>query len=156
MSELTRVSLSIEKNLLDKLEAMAQSSGYQNRSEFIRDLVRERMIHAEWQAGQDVLGTLTVIYCHHQRGLTEKLVNLQHHWGGSVLAATHVHLSHEICAEMIMVKGKLQPGPLTTMLPFCLLDCLSRTFHGICGFAGTLFENHQYSLTSTHHILFGE
>lgn len=105
MSELTRVSLSIEKNLLDKLEAMAQSSGYQNRSEFIRDLVRERMIHAEWQAGQDVLGTLTVIYCHHQRGLTEKLVNLQHHWGGSVLAATHVHLSHEICAEMIMVKG---------------------------------------------------
>ena len=58
--------------------------------------------------------------------------------------------------EMIMVKGKLQPGPLTTMLPFCLLDCLSRTFHGICGFAGTSFENHQYSLTSTHHILFGE
>ena len=55
--------------------------------------------------------------------------------------------------EMIMVKGKLQPGPLTTILPFCLLECLSRTIHGIHGFAGTSFENHQYILTSTHHIL---
>lgn len=105
MGDLARVSLSIEAKLLDKLEAMAQESGYQNRSEFIRDLIRERMTHAEWQSGKDVLGTLTVIYCHHQRGLTEKLVNLQHHWGGHVLAATHVHLSHEICAEMIMVRG---------------------------------------------------
>lgn len=113
MSGLTRVSLSIEEPLLEKLESMAQESGYQNRSEFIRDLIRERMIHSEWQAGKDVLGTLTVIYCHHQRGLTEKLVMLQHHWGGHVLAATHVHLSHEICAEMIMVQG---PGDAVTSL----------------------------------------
>lgn len=105
MSGLTRVSLSIEEPLLEKLDAMAEESGYQNRSEFVRDLIREQMIHAEWQTGKDVLGTLTVIYCHHQRGLTEKLVMLQHHWGGHVLAATHVHLSHEICAEMIMVQG---------------------------------------------------
>ena len=113
MSGLTRVSLSMEENLLEKRETLAAESGYQNRSEFIRDLVRERLIHTEWQVGQDVLGTLTVIYCHHQRGLTEKLVNLQHHWGGSVLTATHVHLSHEICAEMIMVKG---PGEAVTGL----------------------------------------
>ena len=105
MGDLTRVSLSIDEKLLEKLEAMAQDSGYQNRSEFIRDLIRERMTNIEWQSGRDVLGTLTVIYCHHQRGLTEKLVNLQHHWGGTVLAGTHVHLSHEICAEMIMVRG---------------------------------------------------
>ena len=74
MGDLTRVSLSIDEKLLEKLEAMAQDSGYQNRSEFIRDLIRERMTNIEWQSGRDVLGTLTVIYCHHQRGLTEKLV----------------------------------------------------------------------------------
>ena len=56
--------------------------------------------------------------------------------------------------EMFMVKGKLQPGPLTTMLPFCLLEWLSRTFHGIRGFAETLFENHQYSLTSNRSYSF--
>ena len=97
MSDLARVSLSLEASLLDQLEKLARDNGYQNRSEFIRDLVRERMARAEWEGGREVLGTLTVIYNHHQRGLTEKLVTLQHHWGGHVLAATHVHLSHEVC-----------------------------------------------------------
>ena len=106
MSDLARVSLSLEAPLLEQLEKLTRDNGYLNRSEFIRDLVRERLARAEWEGGQEVLGTLTVIYRHHQRGLTEKLVTLQHHWGGHVLAATHVHLSHEVCAEMIMVKGR--------------------------------------------------
>ena len=105
MSDLARVSLSLEASLLDRLEKLTRDSGYLNRSEFIRDLVRERLARAEWEGGREVLGTLTVIYNHHQRGLTEKLVTLQHHWGGHVLTATHVHLSHEVCAEMIMLKG---------------------------------------------------
>ena len=106
MSDLARVSLSLEAPLLGQLEKLARDNGYLNRSEFIRDLVRERLARAEWEAGGEVLGTLTVIYNHHQRGLTEKLVTLQHHWAGHVLAATHVHLSHEVCAEMIMLKGR--------------------------------------------------
>ena len=74
MSDLARVSLSLEASLLDQLEKLARNNGYQNRSEFIRDLVRERMARAEWEGGREVLGTLTIIYNHHQRGLTEKLV----------------------------------------------------------------------------------
>ena len=72
---------------------------------FVRDLIRDRIAHEQWDTGSTVLGTLTVIYNHHQRGLTETLVDLQHHCGETVLASTHIHLTHELCAEMIMLKG---------------------------------------------------
>ena len=106
MSEITRVSLSLESPLLEKLDRLAAENHYQNRSEFIRDLIRGELTRQEWNRNDEVLATLTVIYNHHQRGLTEKLVELQHHCHETVLAATHVHLSHEICAEMIMIRGR--------------------------------------------------
>lgn len=105
MPELARISLSIETPLLEKLEELTSAGGYENRSEFIRDMIRERLTRKQWDSGEDVLGTVTVVYNHHRRGLTEKLVELQHHSLDRVLASTHVHLSHEICAEMIMVRG---------------------------------------------------
>lgn len=105
MSDLARISLSLEAPLLEKLDSMTKEHGYENRSEFIRDLIRERLTSEQWRLGSEVLATLTLIYNHHQRGLTEKLVELQHHCGEKVLASTHIHLSHEICAEMIMLRG---------------------------------------------------
>ena len=106
MSGITRVSLSLETSLLKKLDALAGESDYQNRSEFVRDLIRELLTRKQWKSDEEVIGTLTLIYNHHQRGLTEKLVELQHHCPEHVLAATHVHLTHELCAEMIMLRGK--------------------------------------------------
>ncbi len=105
MSDLARISLSLEESLLGQLDALTQASGYENRSEFVRDLIRDRIAHEQWDTGSQVLGTLTIVYNHHQRGLTETLVDLQHHCGEQVLASTHIHLSHQICAEMIMLKG---------------------------------------------------
>ncbi len=105
MSNLERVSLSLEQSLLENLARLVRENGYENRSEFIRDLIRERLVREQWKKGEEVIGTLTLIYNHHQRGLTEKLVELQHHCVERVLASTHVHLSHEICAEMIMLRG---------------------------------------------------
>ena len=105
MSEITRVSLSLETSLLEKLDSLTRENDYQNRSEFIRDLIRDQLTRKQWDHDEDVIGTLTLVYNHHQRGLTEKLVELQHHCRETVLAATHVHLSHEICAEMIMIRG---------------------------------------------------
>ncbi len=105
MSELARVSLSIEEPLLKSLEKLTRASGYENRSEFIRDMIRDRLTLEEWKSGADVIGTVTLIYNHHHRGLTEKLVELQHDSLAHVLVSTHVHISHEICAEMIMVRG---------------------------------------------------
>ncbi len=106
MSELVRISLSLEDSLLDKLTEMVNESGYENRSEYIRDLIRDRIISEQWESGHEVVASVTLVYNHHQRGLTEKLVELQHHCGEQVLASTHLHLSHEICLEVIMIRGK--------------------------------------------------
>ena len=106
MSELMRVSLSLENSLLEKLESLLAARGCGNRSEFIRDLIREQLARREWESGDEVLGTITLIYDHHRRGITEKLVAIQHDCAEHILAATHVHLSHEICAEMIMIRGR--------------------------------------------------
>ena len=113
MSEIARVSLSLDAALLEKLDRMARENDYENRSEFIRDLIRGQLTRDQWKNDEEVLGTLTLVYNHHQRGLTEKLVELQHHCHGSVLAATHVHLTHELCAEMIMLRGR--PSEITEL-----------------------------------------
>lgn len=106
MSELIRLSMSIEKSLAKKLDALAAEAQYANRSEFLRDLVRNAAVVKQWKSNEEVLGTLTILYDHHQRGLTEKLTSIQHDHGGEILAATHLHLTHHLCAEMIMVRGK--------------------------------------------------
>ena len=106
MSELARLSFSIEESLLAKLEQLVRQSSYANRSEFIRDMIRARLVERQWQNNEPVLGTVTLIYDHHARRLSDKLNELQHHHHGAVLATTHVHLDNHICAEMIMVKGR--------------------------------------------------
>jgi CopG family nickel-responsive transcriptional regulator len=106
MPGIVRLSISLEKPLLEKLERLVADSRYTNRSEYLRDLIRQRLVEQEW-AGQrqEVIGTITMVYDHHSRRLSDKLVEIQHEHHEHVLAATHVHLSRRLCAEMIMVRG---------------------------------------------------
>ena len=106
MADLVRVSLSIEEPLLEKLERMRKAQRYTNRSEFIRDMIRDRLVEQEWERDQDVVGTVTLVYDHHHRQLSEKLTHLQHHHHELVLATTHVHLNKDMCVEVIVVKGR--------------------------------------------------
>lgn len=106
MSDLVRFTVSIERSLFDKLEKEVADHDYRNRSEFVRDLIRSYMVDQEWQTNSVLLGTISLLYDHHTRGLTERLTEQQHHFSGTVLATTHVHLDHHLCAEMIMVRGK--------------------------------------------------
>lgn len=106
MSELVRMSFSIEKPLADKLEQLVDRRGYTNRSEFVRDMIREQLVQEEWEGDQLVLGTITLIYDHHKRRISEKLVDLQHDHHDAVLASTHVHLSAHLCAEVVLVEAK--------------------------------------------------
>ena len=106
MPELTRLSFSIECSLEEKLEDLVAQSGYGNRSEFIRDLIRDRLVDREWQQNGDTVGTITLIYDHHAGTVAEKLTDLQHDHHDLVLAATHVHLDHQLCAEVIICHGK--------------------------------------------------
>ncbi|MCK5113830.1 MAG: nickel-responsive transcriptional regulator NikR [Phycisphaerae bacterium] len=106
MSDLVRLSLSIEKPLFKQLEKMVTDGNYSNRSEFIRDMIRGRMVDEQWESGGEAIGTISLVFDHHARGLAAKLTHQQHHFPGTVMATTHIHLDKNLCAEMIMVKGK--------------------------------------------------
>jgi CopG family nickel-responsive transcriptional regulator len=106
MAELIRMSLSLEKPLFDRLEKLVARSGYTNRSEYVRDMIRGQLVRQEWDSNAEVLGTITLVYDHHRRRLGEKLTDLQHEHHHAVLAATHVHLTHDLCAEVILVRDK--------------------------------------------------
>ncbi len=106
MTTLSRFSIAIEQGLLDRLEKLVKKSKYANRSEFVRDLLRRRLVEEEWKADKEVVGTITLVYDHETRELSKKLTHLQHHHHKTILATTHVHLDEHICAEMILTKGK--------------------------------------------------
>lgn len=106
MSDLVRLSFSIEQPLVEQLEQLVTDNNYSNRSEFIRDLIRAKLVAQQWENNEEVLGTITLVYNHHSRLLSDKLIELQHHHHAMILATTHVHLNADLCAEMIMVKGR--------------------------------------------------
>lgn len=106
MSQLVRLSFSIEAPLLQQFENLVATHQCENRSEFIRDLIRAKVVESEWENNQEALGTITLVYDHHARLLSDKLIELQHHYHDLVLATTHVHLNQDLCAEMVMVRGK--------------------------------------------------
>ncbi|NLF31301.1 MAG: nickel-responsive transcriptional regulator NikR [Planctomycetes bacterium] len=106
MSDLVRFSVSIEQPLFEQLEKQVARSAYSNRSEFIRDLIRNHIVEDQWRCDAESLGTISLLYDHHCRGLSERLTHEQHHFPGRVLATTHVHLDEHLCAEMIMVRGR--------------------------------------------------
>jgi len=106
MGELVRTGLSLEKELLEKFDAVIHRKGYQNRSEAIRDLIREHLVQAAADENKVIVGTLTMVYDHHQPNLSAKLIEAQHAAASKVLAATHVHLDHHHCLEVVILKGR--------------------------------------------------
>jgi CopG family nickel-responsive transcriptional regulator len=106
MSGLTRTGVSIEEDLLAKFDRAIASRGYKNRSEAIRDLIRDSLVEEEIGLNKPVVATLSLIYDHHSPNLSDKLNEIQHHSHGNVLAATHVHLDSENCLEVVIMKGR--------------------------------------------------
>jgi CopG family nickel-responsive transcriptional regulator len=107
MGELCRIGVAINEPLLAKFDQLIKRRGYANRSEAFRDLIRNELVGAVWESKDgEVFGTVTLIYDHHVRLLTEKLVELQHKYHGSILSSMHVHLDHDNCLEVILVRGK--------------------------------------------------
>ena len=106
MPELVRLSFSIEKSLLKQLERLTREDHCENRSEFIRGLIRNRLVEEDWRRDREALATITLVYDHHSRQLSKKLLELQHHHHTEIMASTHIHLDEHRCAEMIMMKGR--------------------------------------------------
>jgi CopG family nickel-responsive transcriptional regulator len=106
MAELIRTGVSIEGSLLAQFDRVIAKRGYQNRSEALRDLIRESLISEAVDENQPVVATLSMIYDHHRPNLANRLIEIQHHAHGSVLAATHVHLDEANCLEVVIMKGR--------------------------------------------------
>ena len=108
MAKIERVSLAIERKLLSRFDALVERSGHQNRSEAVRDLIRNRLIEEEWvgPAGGDAVATVTLVYDHSQRELADQLLEVGHHHHDSVMATMHVHLDHDHCLEVIALRGQ--------------------------------------------------
>ncbi len=106
MPQLTRTGVSLEDDLLKEFDRLIARRGYGNRSEAIRDLIREALLAEMVESNKPVVGTLTIVYDHHVPNLAEKLTEIQHHAGAMILAATHIHLDRHYCLEVIIMKGR--------------------------------------------------
>ncbi len=105
MPELTRFGVSIESSLLEEFDNFIRERNYTNRSEALRDLIREALVRDEWSQGEQIAGGIAFVYDHHQRELVNKLLNIQHDYHDTVISSQHVHLDHDNCLEIIAVKG---------------------------------------------------
>jgi CopG family nickel-responsive transcriptional regulator len=106
MSDLTRFSVSLEADLLEAFDAFVREGSFATRSEAIRQLLRQRLTREAFEGDdQAVTAALTLVYDHHRPHLVEKLLALQHDHAEHVVASMHVHLDHERCMEVIVLKG---------------------------------------------------
>lgn len=106
MSELLRFGVSMERNLLENFDHFIQEHGFHNRSEAIRDLIREKLALEKGVSTHRVTGTVTIVYNHHIRNLTETITNIQHDYQKNILFSNHIHITHKYCMEVIVVVGE--------------------------------------------------
>jgi CopG family nickel-responsive transcriptional regulator len=107
MGELSRIGVAIDSDLLARFDDLIASRGYNNRSEAFRDLIRDELVEkAAGEPDTEVVGTLTLVYNHHVRMLSDKLTDLQHSHFHHILSTLHVHLDHDHCLEVLIIRGK--------------------------------------------------
>jgi CopG family nickel-responsive transcriptional regulator len=100
-----RFGVSLEPELLERLDGLVQAHRLPSRSEAIRHLVREQAAHDEWASGQDAAACVVLVYDHHRRDLVTRLVELQHEQRSLILASQHVHLDERLCLESVLLRG---------------------------------------------------
>jgi CopG family nickel-responsive transcriptional regulator len=109
MSSLERVGVSLDKELLEQFDELITRQGYTNRSEAIRDLIREHLSQEQLtKPTANAVAGIFLVYDHHSTALTHKLLHLQHDHVLHIIASTHIHLDHHNCLEIIIVKGKVK------------------------------------------------
>jgi CopG family transcriptional regulator, nickel-responsive regulator len=107
MSDLERHTIAIPQDLFAAFDKRNRRKGYKNRSEAIRDLIRESLVEEEWGDPEArVAATVTLVYDHHTRTLSAKLTDLQHDYSETIVSSVHVHLDHHNCLEVLVLRGK--------------------------------------------------
>ncbi len=106
MSDLVRFSVSLEADLLDRFDKFCEAGQFATRSEAVRQLIRERLTAQAVAAdAADVAASLTLVYDHHKTRLTDRMLDVQHDHAEQVVSSMHVHLTHDLCMEVIVLRG---------------------------------------------------
>ena len=108
MSEVVRFGISIDERLLEKFDQHIDDKGYSNRSEAVRDLIRSALVDEQWANDdqRELVGTVSLVYNHHTRELSDKLTEHQHSHHRNIISALHVHLDEHHCLEVVVIRGK--------------------------------------------------
>ncbi len=103
-----RIGISLPENLLNKFDEIIQQRGYSSRSEGVRDAIRNYIINFEWMSdvNGERVGVITILYNHAQRGLQDSLTEIQHDFGSTIKSSLHVHLDHDSCLEVVVLRGE--------------------------------------------------
>jgi CopG family transcriptional regulator, nickel-responsive regulator len=106
MNKLIRFGISMEDDLLHQFDHLIARKGYTNRSEAVRDIVRDKLVEESIETERgNVFGALVFIYDHHKRELEKSLSNLQHDYFHNIISTSHVHVDHDHCLEVVLLKG---------------------------------------------------
>jgi len=107
MERVTRIGVSLEPKLLEDFDKIIEKEGYKNRSEAIRDLIREKIVNTIWLEGEEELvATITLLYKHDDTTTIRQLLRTQHVEHTKIYSTTHIHLDNETCLEVLIVHGK--------------------------------------------------
>ena len=107
MGNLKRFGVSIPADLINSFDAWCRDRDYANRSEAIRDLIRDKLVEDEWRGGrQEMVGTLSLVYDHHLLDLPRRLTDIQHSYEKHIVSTLHVHLDHHNCLEVVILRGQ--------------------------------------------------
>ena len=108
MKKIERVGISVDKALLKKFDSLIDKQGYPNRSEAIRDLIRERLsVEKLKNPKAKVVASVLIVYDHHRARLSEKLISLQHSHVLKTISSMHIHLDGHDCLEIIVLRGRV-------------------------------------------------
>jgi len=106
MGRVARFAISIDEKLLEKFDNFIEKKGYVSRSEAIRDLIRNALIEESIGEDREVFGTITIVYDHHQKELTDRITEIEHSYLENIISTMHIHIDHNHCLETIAVRGK--------------------------------------------------
>ncbi|RLI02305.1 nickel-responsive transcriptional regulator NikR [Candidatus Bathyarchaeota archaeon] len=108
--DVTRIGVSLPRNLLEEFDNIIKSRGYSSRSEAIRDAIRNYITEYKWLEREEgeIIGVVIVLYDHTYKGVSDSIISLQHDFGKEIISTLHMHLTKENCLEMILVRGEMK------------------------------------------------
>ena len=105
MGNVTRFSVSVDERLLAQFDRKVREEKYPTRSKAVADLIRDSLVRDQWARGQEVAGAVVMVFDPHRRQLVGRLVDVQHDYHDLIVSSQHVHLDHDNCLEIVVVKG---------------------------------------------------